>query len=64
MMKYSSHNLLSYNQYQNDLTACSPGPDCLKVVDIEIKGTTAFEFHCSGSCPAWMASVPKCGKGL
>lgn len=30
----------------------------LKVVDREMGGTTASEFHCSGSWPAWMATVP------
>ena len=46
------------------LTLCWPGPLCLNVVDIEIGGTTAIEFHCSGSWPAWRASVLKWGKGL
>lgn len=45
------------------LTRWTPGPSCLKVVAIEIGGTTALEFHCSGSWPAWIAKVPKCGKG-
>jgi len=29
------------------------------VVDSEIGGTTAIEFHCSGSEPTWIASVAK-----
>ena len=29
---------------------------------MKIGGTTALEFHRSGSCPAWIAKVPKCGK--
>ena len=37
----------------------SCGPSCLKVVDKEIGGTTAMEFHCSGSCPEWAALVAK-----
>ena len=37
----------------------SAGPNCLKVVDIVIGGTTAIEAHCSGSCPAWQALVAK-----
>lgn len=43
-------------------TRWTPGASCLKVVAIEIGGTTALEFHCSGSWPAWIAKVPKCGK--
>lgn len=39
------------------LTAWFPGPCCLNVVDKEIGGTTAMEFHCSGSWPTWIASV-------
>ena len=31
----------------------------LKVVDRDMGGTTAREFHCSGSCPAWIAREPK-----
>lgn len=45
------------------LTACSPGACCLNVVESETGGTKAPERHCSGSCPAWMACVPKCAKG-
>ena len=45
------------------LTRWTAGASCLKVVAIEIGGTTALEFHCSGSWPAWIAKVPKCGKG-
>lgn len=41
------------------LTAWSPGLYCLNVVDREIGGTTAIDFHCSGSCPTWIASVAK-----
>ena len=26
---------------------------------MEIGGTTAMEFHCSGSCPAWVHLDPK-----
>lgn len=39
------------------LTAWFPGPYCLNVVDREIGGTTAIDFHCSGSWPTWIASV-------
>lgn len=39
------------------LTACCPGPVCLNVVERDIGGTTAMDFHCSGSWPTWMASV-------
>ena len=38
-----------------------PGVSCLKVVEREMGGTIARLFHCSGSCPAWIASVAKCG---
>ena len=38
-----------------------PGENCLKVVDSEIGGTTAKDFHCSGSCPACVARVPMWG---
>ena len=31
---------------------------------MEIGGTTAIEFHCSGSCPTCRTSVEKLGKGL
>jgi len=40
---------------------CSAGPSCLKVVAMEMGGTTAREFHSSGSFPSWMALVAKCG---
>lgn len=41
------------------LTECFAGAYCLKVVDKLIGGTTAILFHCSGSCPTWMAFVAK-----
>lgn len=47
---------------QTQLTECWPGAPCLNVVDIEMGGTTAREFHCSGSWPSWMACVAKCWK--
>merc|ERR1712210_312476 len=37
-----------------------PGDVCLKVVERERGGTTAKEFHCSGSCPTCNAFVAKC----
>ena len=37
------------------------GDVCLKVVERERGGTTAKEFHCSGSCPTCNAFVAKCG---
>lgn len=45
------------------LTLYLPGASCLKVVDKLIGATTAFPGKFSGSWPAWMASVPKDGKG-
>lgn len=47
---------------ETQLTECLPGAPCLKVVDMEMGVTTAREFHCSGSWPAWMACVAKCWK--
>ena len=44
------------------VTRWTPGASCWYVEDMKIGGTTALEFHCSGSCPAWIAKVPKCGK--
>ena len=43
-----------------ELTGC-PGVYCLKVVEREIGGTTANDFHCSGSWPVCVARVPKWG---
>ncbi len=34
------------------------------MVAVEIGGTTAMEFHCSGSCPSWVARVAKLGSFL
>ena len=45
---------------QTQLTKCRPGAPCLNVVDSEMGGTTAWEVHCSGSWPTWMACVAKC----
>lgn len=45
---------------QTQLTECWPGAPCLNVVDSEMGGTTAWEVHCSGSWPTWMACVAKC----
>ena len=44
---------------RNTVPTGLPGSSCLKVVEREMGGTTALDRHCSGSCPAWMASVPK-----
>ena len=45
-------------------TACSAGANCLKVVAVDIGGTTAMDFHCSGSCPSCSALVAKWGNGV
>ena len=60
--RYCDMNLEWMIQLFRKLTRCTPGASCLKVVAIEIGGTTALEFHCSGSWPAWIARVPKWGK--
>ena len=54
-------NPLKITQYH---TVCTPGSSWAKVVDNEIGGTTAQDFHCLKSCPAWIASVAKWGKGV
>lgn len=43
----------------SNVTLKLAGPSCLNVVAIEIGGTTAIEFHFSGSTPAWIARVAK-----
>ena len=50
-----------FNNWKNSYILNSAGPSCLNVVDNDIGGTTANEFHCSGSCPEWDALVAKCG---
>lgn len=49
--------------YVCELTG-TPGTFCLNVDEREIGGTTDLKLHWSGSCPTWMASVPKDGKGV
>lgn len=41
------------------LTTGSAGAGCWKVVEVTMGTTTLREFHCSGSCPAWIAVVAK-----
>ena len=45
------------------VTLCTPGVDCLKVVDMLMGTTTAHDGNFSGSWPAWMVSVPNDANG-
>jgi len=60
-MQFSRHSLVGLpdREYSYFPAAHWPGFNCLKVVDMVIGGTTIMDFHCSGSWPAWMASVEK-----
>ena len=42
-------------------TLCLAGASCLNVVDKVMGGTTAYEFHCSGSWPTCIAFVANPG---
>ena len=61
----SRHSRVGFPPREYSYLSCwrTPGDSCLKVVERPIKGTTDRESHFSGSCPAWIASVPKFLKG-